>query len=157
MNGQHRAAPGGMALRGNLATSERLTRAERRMPRPALASVNAASLSSRPRTKPPSAPITPNPPPSPRVPPAPANSAVNTEGPASGLIRIPGATVQPDSIGHVAREDDGLRAVQSGSARAEPLTVQHRDADHADGHDDERDERLDETEAVLQVFGCGVH
>src|SRR5690348_12967933 len=39
----------------------------------------------------------PDPPPSPRVPPAPADSTVNTEGPASGLIRIPRKNPPPEA------------------------------------------------------------
>ena len=84
----------------------------RRMPRPAPASVNAASLSIRPRTKPPSAPITPNPPPSPRVPPAPADSTVNTEGPSPGLIRK-----TAKFLSAIARQDPARRCWQNPARR----------------------------------------
>src|SRR6185437_5208722 len=51
------------------------------MPRPAPASVNAASLSIRPRTKPPSAPITPNPPAESAGPPGPRGRDCQYGGP----------------------------------------------------------------------------
>src|SRR5712675_2415873 len=53
------------------------------MPRPAPASVNAASLSIRPRTKPPSAPITPNPPAESAGPPGPRGLDCQYGGPAA--------------------------------------------------------------------------
>src|SRR6476660_8311647 len=87
------------------------------MPRHAPASVTRhpyryGAGPSPPRTKPPPAPITPNPPPSPRVPPAPADSTVNTEGPASGLIRIPRKNPPPEAgeAGEAEEAEEAERA-----------------------------------------------
>src|SRR5688572_33378965 len=76
---------------------------------------------------------------------------------AAALVADAGHAVQTDSIGHVAREDNGMRTEQCRSARSESLPVEHGDADHADGNDDERDERLDESETVFQAFELGAH
>src|SRR5258705_12316535 len=74
------------------------------MPRPAPASVNAASVSIRPRTKPPSAPITPNPPAESAGPPGPRGldsqyggpaTRLDTQAPKNHLAQLPAGSGPP--------------------------------------------------------------